>query len=221
LHSMRDLSMPFLGETMVSQLSTQGLAFLLASVAGVSAVGAFRSAQVPFSPLNVLFLAVPMMGIPEGARVLKRRPDRFVAAILAGGAVVFVGTAVWCIGVLAMPSSIGERLLGDSWSAASEILPEISIYYFACASAAGALVGLRVLEAARSTFAARAIGGVVALVVGTIWATRTGAAGAAVGLGIGMVVEAVLVLGEFARRVGRARRPGGALAGTSDGVPPR
>ena len=53
---------------------------MLAAVAGLEAVGVFRSAQVLFSPLNVLLQAVPMVGIPEGVRLLKRRPELFASS---------------------------------------------------------------------------------------------------------------------------------------------
>jgi O-antigen/teichoic acid export membrane protein len=199
---VRDLSIPFFGEIMTLRLSTQGVVFVLAGVGGLGAVGAFRSAQVLFSPLNVLLQAVPMVGIPEGVRLLQRDPLGFRRLMVVAGAAITFAFALWCAVVLLLPDAVGERLLGDSWSAAAGILPESSIFYVATAAGLGALIALRALQAARASFAARATGSAVGLLLGSVGAASSGASGAAWGLGAGAIVGSALLWLALARRRG-------------------
>lgn len=218
----RRLSLPFLGEIMTDILSGQGVLLVLAAVAGLEAVGTFRSAQILFSPLAVLFVAVMMVGIPEAVRELGQNPQRFTRSMLIFGGSIALLTGLWCAAVIGFPASLGSRLLGDSWPGASAILPELCLSYIAVASGLGALVGLRALAASRASFTARLSGGVVGLTLGAIGAGVAGAAGAALGLGLGAVLSTVL-LWVFFRSLSGGHRGfhRGVIVPVPDGSSPR
>jgi O-antigen/teichoic acid export membrane protein len=191
LLGLRHLSAPFFGEIMISLLLTQGVLLVLTAAKGLDDVGVFRSAQILFSPLNVLLAALTLVGIPEGVRLARNRPHRFRAAVIVGTAALTLAVVAWCLAVIALPDQLGERLLGQSWDAAAAILPQSSLYYLGSAVAVGALIGLRALEAPRRSFVARSVGSLSVFVLGSIGAVRSGAAGAALGLGIGGGVTAL------------------------------
>ena len=207
LVELRHLSLPFLGEIMTDLLAAQGVMIVLAAVAGLDEVGVFRSAQILFSPLSVLFMAGMTVGIPEAVRVLARAPRRFRSAVVIAGGSVTLAASVWCLIVIGLPDALGARFLGESWAGASSVLPQFSLYYLAAAAGLGALVGLRALAASRVSFAARAVGSVSGFLLGSIGASRAGAAGAAVGLGVGMVTATALLWIGFRARSAEQRDP--------------
>ncbi len=207
LVGLKDLSWPFFGEIMTALLATQGVLLVLSSVAGLDAVGTFRSAQVLFSPLNVLITAMTMVGIPEAVRLLRTRPERFLSTIVIANAALTLAVCAWCVAVIAMPDSLGEALLGQSWSQASAILPQSSLFYVASAIAVGALVSLRALQAARASLIASVVGSLVTFAFGCIGAAQAGASGAALGLGFGagIIALAQWVAYRLVTRAGNAR----------------
>jgi O-antigen/teichoic acid export membrane protein len=203
LVGMRSLSIPFFGEIMTALILAQGVLIVLTSTSGLEAVGVFRSAQILYSPLNVLLMALTMVGIPEGIRLARSRPERFRATLLAGSAALTLGVIIWSATVVTMPSSWGEQLLGDSWAAASAILGVAGVYYIGSAAQVGPLIGLRTLEASRASFWARSAGGLVGFTLGSLGASLDGARGAFLGLGVGAVLTAV-ALAIALRIVGRS-----------------
>jgi O-antigen/teichoic acid export membrane protein len=189
----RRLSLPFFGEIMTDLVAAQLVLIALGSLAGLDAVGTFRSAQLLFSPLAVMFMAGMRVGIPEAVRLLRTDPRRFRTGMVVAGAGITLVGVVWSLTVIGLPDALGERLLGESWSSASTILPQFSLFYVGAAAGLAALVGLRALAASRASFRARTTGSVLGLVLGALGAGRAGAGGAAIGLGIGVTVATTWV----------------------------
>lgn len=199
LYGVRSLSLPIFGEALIPQLALQGVTMVVAALAGLEAVGVLRSAVLLASPLNVFLLAIPIIAVPEAMRILHDEPERHrpAMAVLSGALATVFG--LWCAAMLLLPDAIGTRVLGESWPAASHILPQVSGYYVFTALGVGAMVGLRTLELASRSFRARAAGSIIGLAAGAAGAFLAGAEGAALGLAAGAVVTTILLWASFRR----------------------
>lgn len=179
LREQRDLWPRFTAELLALTGSWQVALLGLGAIAGLDAVGALRAAQVLVGPLNVAFLAVPLVMVPESSRLWRRgrgSPLRHAAVI--GG--VLAGLAIaWGAVAVALPADLGRSLLGASWPGARDLLVPVAMVMAAVGVTLGALTGLRVLAAARESLHARIVTAVVvvgAILVGGVVGGATGAA---------------------------------------------
>jgi O-antigen/teichoic acid export membrane protein len=179
LQDQRDLWPRFTGELLALTGSWQLALLGLGLLAGLASVGALRAAQVLVGPLNVAFLAVPLVLVPESARWWRDghgEPTRHAAWISSSLAALAMG---WGLVVLAIPGSLGRALLGASWSTARELVVPLTLVMATVGITLGALTGLRVLGAARESLRARvttAMAVVLGIVIGGALAGAPGAA---------------------------------------------
>jgi O-antigen/teichoic acid export membrane protein len=158
------------------QLALVGLGL----IAGLDAVGALRAGQVLVGPLNVVFLAVPLVVVPESARLWSagrgtpREHARWVSALLA---TIAVG---WGLVIALLPNDLGTALLGSSWAPARSVLVPLVVVMAAMGVNLGPFCALRALRAAReglwarlvaapAMFVAPLIGGAIAAASGAAW----------------------------------------------------
>ncbi len=192
LGAHRDLWPRFTGEFVALTGSWQLALLGLAIVAGLDTVGALRAAQLLVGPLNVAFLAVPLVAVPEsqrlwhGARGEPVQHAFVIAGLLAALAVV------WGAVVSLLPDSLGRDLLGATWTDARALLPAVAGVMVGVGVTLGALCALRVLAAARDSLVARMASAslVVAAVLGG--GAIAGASGAAWGWAIASLLGAAV-----------------------------
>lgn len=187
----RDIVPRILGEFFAVTGGSQLALFGIAGLAGLSAVGAIRGAQVLMGPINVLVLGVSIVAIPESVASLKRSPSslRRRSALFSCG--LAMCSLVWGGFVMLLPTSIGVRILGDTWTTARSAVPGLIVWQTALAVSVGAVAGLRALAAVRRSFWVRIAvtpfvvgGGLAGAIVG-------GAPGASLGLGVANSLGAV------------------------------
>ncbi len=184
LAAHHDLWPRFTGEFVALTGSWQVALLGLGAVAGLDAVGALRAAQLLVGPLNVAFLAVPLVAVPESQRLWRaKRGEPFEHAVVVASTLTALAV-VWGAVVSMLPASVGHDLLGASWSEARDLLPAIAAVMVGVGITLGALCALRVLAAARDSLVARVVSAslVVAAVLGG--GALAGATGAAVGWAI-------------------------------------
>lgn len=185
----------------------------LGAIDGVESVGTVRATQIIFGPLNIVYAGVLVTLVPDGhgdewATPAFQRRLRLIAACLAAMA------AVVTAGSILLPDSIGEALLGDSWSSAQEILLPVGVTAMFASFLAGAEIGLRAGREVRPSLRTQLglapvnlllpiAGAVVGGIDGFAWAT---AAGIAIGAVTWWVVL-VLRLKEVAPAPGTGRAP--------------
>lgn len=130
--------------------SAQVVVLLVTAVAGAVAGGAWRGVQTLLGPVNVLGMAARTFIIPE----LVRRPDlsaaRRVRAALALSGLLVVANLVYGGILLALPTAVGEQLLGETWAGARDYLPALTIWSAAVAASFGPLTVLQTVGRARS-----------------------------------------------------------------------
>lgn len=183
-----------------SQLAVLGLGLFATPLA----VGALRGATTLFGPLNVLFNSANAFGPPVVGRASgKRGVVRLTAAM--GGALAALG-AGWGAALYALPDGLGRELLGDTWAAASALLPATGAQYAVMGLGTCALLTLRVLNP-KATLSLQVVFSLlsVALLLGGY--AVAGVAGAAWGLAAGSALKAAAAWLRVSRIPARAPEP--------------
>ncbi|MFE1790364.1 hypothetical protein ACFW7J_18545 [Streptomyces sp. NPDC059525] len=192
------LGQRFVVEFAVGNGSSQLAVLGLGAFATPLAVGALRGATTLFGPLNVLFNSANAFGPPIVGRASgKRGVVRLTAAM--GAALALLG-AGWAAVLYALPEGLGRHLLGDTWTAASALLPATGAQYAVMGLGTCALLTLRVLNP-KATLSLQVVFSLlsVALLLGGYAAW--GVTGAAWGLAAGSAAKATAGW----LRVGRVR----------------
>ncbi|MEV8530908.1 hypothetical protein [Streptomyces sp. NPDC051211] len=175
-----------------SQLAVLGLGVFATPLA----VGALRGATTLFGPLNVLFnsanaFAPPVLGRVSGKRAVVR------ATLTLGLVLAALGAGV-AAALYALPDPWGRQLLGDTWPAASALLPATGAQYAVMGLGTCALLTLRVL-APKATLSLQVVFSLlsVAFLLGgyAVW----GVQGAAWGLALGSALKATAAWWRVAR----------------------
>lgn len=190
-------------EFVVTSGSYYALSYGLVAVSGSEQLGYLRAAQTVFGPASVLLLGGAVVGIPESVRLRHdlRRLLRLALLISAGLTVLSLACG---LAVYALLPAFGPDLFPDSWSAVRDVIPWLTLFGASIGAAAGAIAGLRALDAGRWILQGRGIAGAMALAVGLLATVRFGARGALFGLALGEGVLAVRAWSEVVRRVSAA-----------------
>ena len=145
-----DLGTRFAAESTTSgaagQLRIYGLTFIL----GLTAVGVVQTANTLMGPINILFLGMSLVAVPEGARILRQSPRRLplFCVLMSVGEVAI--TVSWAVVLLAtLPRGLGSWLLGPVWRQTYPLVLPQALWMTGLAASAGGAVGLHTLGAAR------------------------------------------------------------------------
>lgn len=186
-----DIASRLLGEFVAMTGAAHLTLYAIGAVAGVSALGAIRGAQILLGPFSVLLIGIGLVAVPEGVRLLEesvsklRRAAISLAAILAGSAMLLGGM------LSLIPSEIGTEVLGATWYSARRVVLPIAFYMAFWGVSMGALIGLRVLGNFSYSLRARLIASSLS-VSGALLGGLTGdALGAASGWAIGLALGSV------------------------------
>jgi hypothetical protein len=187
----RHLGLRFSGEFLVLYGSSQVVLLALGPIAGLDEVGALRAGQVLFGPVQALFLSMRFALTPVFVRTEAAAPPRLPKlAVACSSALAALGLATG-LAVLALPSSSGEALLGDSWAGARDVVPAMTLQVVALGATFGAFTGLRARTRAATTLRIGVGTAVSGLVLGLAGVLVGGASGAQWGVSAAVAVGAV------------------------------
>jgi hypothetical protein len=174
----------FLAEWVLVLGAAQTSLLLVAASGSVRDIGALRAAQVLLGPLNLVAGSAFDFLISELARRSNMRPRELLrAAVLTSGTLGLLCLS-WGAVLLALPSSIGHQLLGDTWPLTRDVLPASILWACAIVLSTGPAVVLRVLGRARVSFEINAMTVPLLIVLGLVGLHLGGAAGAAAGFAL-------------------------------------
>jgi O-antigen/teichoic acid export membrane protein len=197
--SHRDLGIRFGAEFAAIRGSSQANLVILGVIAGLGAVGEYRGSLVLMNPTNVISLAVPLVAIPEAVRHMHRGAGRLMVVARTASLSVAILVAIWGAIVLALPTSVGKELLGQSWEGARILLPAVVIRNLADGLSGGAMVGLRARANARASLRVQLILTALVLTLGPAAMLVDGASGLAWALAAISVFGVVLWWWTFRR----------------------
>jgi len=208
VRSNLDLSLPSVGGAVAILGATQVAFVLISVVGGVEDVGALRAAQTLLGPLNILGFALTAAALPEIARRDLTRRGLLAAAAAVSGALVLASLA-WGAVLLAVPDSVGVRLLGESWRGAREALPGLVVFTACIGATVGATLVIRALARTGYAMATQVLLGVLVIGLGVGGVAVDGARGAAIGLALAAAVLVVPCWALLTRaiRLGRREAP--------------
>jgi O-antigen/teichoic acid export membrane protein len=116
VHIQRDLGPRYLLEGTIGNSAFQFRAYATSGILGLAALGALSASVTIYGPINILFLAMGLVTIPEAARVMRRAPERLVLFCVAVSSVMSVIALLWGLVLLVgMPRGLGSILLGSIW----------------------------------------------------------------------------------------------------------
>ncbi len=150
---------PFLaGDYLLTAILSSAAVLILSAVTEQTRadVGTFTGAQQLVGPAFILLVGLSLFVVPEGARIWKRSPERLAPMMGLASAAVVVAFVLFSAVILALPSSVGVQLLGDTWAPARAVLIWFCLRVVGEGLAFGATSGLQVLGRARTLLVTRA-----------------------------------------------------------------
>jgi O-antigen/teichoic acid export membrane protein len=179
-----DLGPRFIAEVLSRIAGTQVALYGIGLAAGLAALGSLRAAQLVVGPVQILFLGIGLIAVPEGVRALSHSRGRLVRlAVLMSVGLAIAGLA-WGLVALLLPEAVGEFVLGAAWAPAQEVLAPVIIAQLGILAAAGAGMGLRTLAAARRSLRANLLVSALIVTLGIGGSLVGGTLGAAWGLAL-------------------------------------
>jgi O-antigen/teichoic acid export membrane protein len=183
LSQQRELGARYFAENLSMSAVTQLRITFLGLIAGLSAVGQVRSAEVLLGPWMAVVMGLSMVAVPEAARALRRSLRALVVFCAALAVVQAVGVAAWGLSIrFLLPDALGTRLLGDLWEPAQRLVLPTTLAFAGIGLMNGAAAGLRALAAARRSLPATLVCAFAYLVGGVGGAFLGDAAGSAWGI---------------------------------------
>jgi O-antigen/teichoic acid export membrane protein len=192
LTQQRELGSRYLAENLSMSTVTQLRFVSVGAIAGLSAVGTVRAAEVLLGPWLAVLQGLSMVAVPEAARALRRSLRTFVVFCAGLAIVQAVGVALWGLTIMfVVPDALGTRVIGSLWEPARALMLPTTLAFVGIGFWNGAAAGLRGLAAAprslRATLTCACLylvggagGGVAGGALGSAWgvaaATLTGAA---------------------------------------------
>lgn len=209
-----DIAPRYVAEALISLTSSQATIVIVGILAGLAAAGGLRGAQLLLGPMQVLFIGLGSVAVPEGVALLRQSgPTALVSPAVRMSVGVTASAMMYAILLVLIPDDLGAMLLGETWPNARAVLLPLAIAYAGVTSAIGAAVGLRVLADARTSLTARVIDASAQTSGGAIGALTFGGAGAALGLAVGAWIGSTVTWVSFVSSVRRRapQRSGGQL----------
>jgi len=193
LRTHRDLGARYMVENVSNSGASQLRMYGLGAIAGLSAVGSIRGAELLLGPFLALLMGLSLVSVPEAARVLRTAPERLARFCLALGGVQALAAATWgAILLFLVPDAVGRLVLDDVWEPASHLILPVSLSVTGAGIVAGAAAGLRALGAARRSLRVQLIASAGYLGFGLAGAALGGAVGMSWGSTAAMWLGAVI-----------------------------
>ncbi|MFI5806129.1 hypothetical protein [Streptomyces sp. NPDC051561] len=182
LRKHRDLGARYLVENVSLSGAAQLRAYGLGAIVGVGAVGAVRGAELLLGPFLAVLMGLSLVTVAEAARVLRQAAHRLGRFCLVLGGGQAAAALLWGAALLLVPDRLGEFVLGDVWSSASELIIPATLGVVGASLGTGAAAGLRALAAARRSLRCQLIASTFYVAGGLGGAAAQGTVGSAWGV---------------------------------------
>jgi O-antigen/teichoic acid export membrane protein len=159
----------------------------IGAIAGLEALGAIRAAQLVMSPVQVLYLGVSLIAVPEAVRALARSLNLLIRAATLASIGLAVASVTWGCAALLLPGDLGRLVLKDAWTAAHGfLLPSVAVQIGAVMTL-GPGVTMRAFANARLSLRVTILSSIIGFAI-PVSASLGGGLAAAWGLAAGSLV---------------------------------
>jgi hypothetical protein len=213
-----DLAPRYVGEYVASTSGDLIQPYGIGAVTGLAAVGTMRAGELLLGPFNIVSQGAQLVALPEAARTLQASPERLRHACVLMTAALASVAAAWGAFVLLIPGDIGSAILGSNWGPARAVLAPLVIWLVGVGAAAGAVIGMRALAAARRSLRTRIIVKTTTVSAVIVGAAVGGAVGAAVALAVATWVSVPTWWWQFSIALREYRSPMASVSATVDHV---
>ena len=150
-----DLGPRYLLENTGPNAADMTRSYSITSILGLVAVGSIQAANVLMGPFKIVLLGISLITIPEGARLLRRSPQRLPVYCAAISAVLVILSLAWgAVLLIALPHGLGRLALGNVWRQAYPLVLATSLAMTASCAGAGPIIGLHAMGASRRSMRA-------------------------------------------------------------------
>ncbi len=201
----RSLIPRFLGEYVAIGGASQMVVYVIGAIAGLAALGAFRAAYLVFGPIQVFYMGISAVAVPELVRALRDSPSRLLGTSRLLSLALMGIVLLWGAFIFLVPTPLGVAILGPMWHGVRPMSGGVMAGWIGTALIAGAAGGLRALAAAKQGLGVRILGSVAAIGGGTIGVLLHGATGAIWGLAVAGWLEAGAWWWQYLRTLRAAR----------------
>ncbi len=181
-NEQRDVAIRFFSEFGAMIGAYQFAIFGIGALAGLRALGTVRAGQIILGPLNVIFMGLGLISIPEAVRLLQRSQKKMLSGCILLSTVLAAAALVWGVIAINLPLPLGRAVLGDAWARGRIVVLPLAIAMAGSGIVVGAASGLRALGDAGRSLRSRLIGAAMTLIGGLGGAVINGGTGAAWGL---------------------------------------
>lgn len=188
IKSHSDVVPRYVGESLATFGSTQGIYYLVALISGLGQAGILRTGQVLVGPLNVALMGARLVAVPIAATVAAESLDRLFTTLRKLAATLTLVAVAWGALILIVPDDTGIRIIGSIWDDAKDTVLPLSIWLAAFGVLLSPAVGMRVLNFNVLSFRLRILTGMAALGASAVGTAAGGAVGASWGLATAMVL---------------------------------
>jgi O-antigen/teichoic acid export membrane protein len=216
LVEQRDLGTRYVLEALSNNASGQVRLYGVGILAGLTAVGALRGAELLIAPFLALLMGMSLVSVPEASRVLQRDRSRLPGFCLFLGSAQAVAALLWGLSLLLLvPRSVLVSLLGAIGPAAVPLVLPATLAITFASFGAGATTGLRALGAARRSLRAQNAFSAAYIVCTLTGAALDGALGSSWGAAVACLAGSVIWWTQL-----RAAAAEPATAGSADASSP-
>ncbi len=216
LRQTAGLGARFVFEFLIFTGSNIAIMFAVGFSSGLSEIGAYRGAAVLVGPVavvvNGLVTVVLAMGVTHGSAGDDPKSDRRIdvnrirARVQKLAALSLLVGVGWSVAVVFLPSSIGERILGATWTASHPTAVPLSLAVGGQALISIATAGYRLLGQVDKGVRLKAVGVLLTMVGGSAASFGGGAFEASVGFAIAAISTGTVIVGLFRRDVATLAR---------------
>lgn len=192
LSEHRDLGPRYLVENVALSGAAQVRAYGVGAIAGLAAVGDIRGAELLLGPFFIVLSGVGLVAVPEAARVVRRGVRALPKFCLMLGGSQAAAALLWGLALMvALPETVGVRMLGEVWPEASKLILPATISVMFASMSTGAAAGLRALGVARRSVKVQVFASSAYAGLGIGGAALDGAVGSAWGVACATCLGAI------------------------------
>lgn len=193
LAQQRALGSRYLIENVSMSAASQVRMYGLGAIAGLSAVGSVRAAELLLGPWISVLMGLSLVAVPEAARVLRRSARALLVFCMVMAGVQAAGLAAWGLTLMVLlPDALGNRLLGPVWEPASALILPTTLSFMGISFMNGAAAGIRALAAASRSLRAQLLSASAYVIGGLGGALAGGAVGSAWGVAMATMIGAAV-----------------------------